>query len=329
MASAIVMALPTQKPRIGFSIESIVGSEKQSLAQQTPPPSHPSPNSESSERPLSPLGSSDSSHYPPEALPHPFRGVPHFQHLPHQRAASYLQSREFFATVGQRMGRAASGTPPQELSFRNESPHSPEEAAARYQSSSTVRLIDLSSNSSRSSPPPAHTRLNSPELEPGATRNEHSRSPRSSISPGPGPGQGGPPKGPIVVPGMVPGGLVRPFPMNHGEPLKSLPAFIGGNGAAELAAVQAAHNQHNFLAAQYQAAAAAAALAHVQASQGQGGFPGHPGQHPHHHPHHHPLHNHPANIPRESYPLYPWLLSRHGRNVFPPRFPGSKYRLEN
>uniref|UniRef100_A0A182NS42 Homeobox domain-containing protein n=1 Tax=Anopheles dirus TaxID=7168 RepID=A0A182NS42_9DIPT len=316
------MALPTQKPRIGFSIESIVGSEKQRLS-QTPPQSHPSPSSESSERPLSPLSSSDGSHYPPETLPHLLRGHAalgggHFQHLPHQQRA-YLQSREFLATVGQRFGgRGSSGTPPLELSFRHEPPHSPHQGAGG-------RMIDLSSNSSRSSPPPAHTRL-SPEPE-TAGRNQHSRSPGGSSSPG-APVQGAPsphnPKGPLIVPGMVPAGLVRPFPMGHGEQLKSLPPFLGGSGsAAELAAVQAAHNQHNFLAAQYQAAAAAAALAHVQASHGQGGFPGHPGQHHHHHhPHAHPLHNHPANIPRDSYPLYPWLLSRHGRNVFPPRFPG-------
>ncbi|KAL1374432.1 hypothetical protein pipiens_001652 [Culex pipiens pipiens] len=76
--------------------------------------------------------------------------------------------------------------------------------------------------------------------------------------------------------------------------------------------VQAAHNHQHLLAAQFQAAAA---LAHVQA--GQGFPPGGGGPHPHMlHP------NHP-NIPRDSYPLYPWLLSRHGRHVFPPRFPGT------
>ncbi|KFB44664.1 AGAP001619-PA-like protein [Anopheles sinensis] len=118
---------------------------------------------------------------------------------------------------------------------------------------------------------------------------EPARNHRRSASP--------PTRGPIMVPG-VPAGLVRPFPM--------------GGSAAELA-VQAAHNQH-LLAAQFQAAAAH--LAHVQA-HGPGGFHGHPAHLHGHHPHH------PANIPRDSYPLYPWLLSRHGRNVFPPRFPGN------
>lgn len=58
---------------------------------------------------------------------------------------------------------------------------------------------------------------------------------------------------------------------------------------------------------------AAAALVHAQASQ-----TGFSGGMPQHLPH---LHNH--NLPRESYPLYPWLLSRHGR-IFPHRFPGSE-----
>lgn len=60
---------------------------------------------------------------------------------------------------------------------------------------------------------------------------------------------------------------------------------------------------------------AAAALVHAQASQ-TGGF--NIGVLPQHLPH---LHN--PNMPRDSYPLYPWLLSRHGR-IFPHRFPGSK-----
>lgn len=67
---------------------------------------------------------------------------------------------------------------------------------------------------------------------------------------------------------------------------------------------------HPHLLAQFQAAAA---LANVQAVQN--------GFHQHLPPH---LHN--PNMPRESYPLYPWLLSRHGR-IFPHRFPGSEYKL--
>uniref|UniRef100_A0A182SNR9 Homeobox domain-containing protein n=1 Tax=Anopheles maculatus TaxID=74869 RepID=A0A182SNR9_9DIPT len=306
-AATLIMALPTQKPRIGFSIESIVGSDKR-LPQSSP--SHFSTNSESSDRPMSPL--SDGSHCPADVHPLLLRGYPPgFQPLPHQRA--YLlqrqqehqqQARELFA-LGHRIARGSAGTPPPEPNGRlPDSPHSPGEGP--QQRPSSIRMIDLSSNSSRSSPTP-HTRL-SPEPEP-SVRNHPPRSPRSSPGPGAG-GPGGPPpnKGPIMVPG-IPASLVRPFPMAANGELKGLPSFMGGNSATELA-VQAAHNQH-LLAAQFQAA-----LAHVQV-HGQGGFGG---GHPTH------LHNHPANIPRESYPLYPWLLSRHGRNVFPPRFPGNPAR---
>lgn len=72
-----------------------------------------------------------------------------------------------------------------------------------------------------------------------------------------------------------------------------------------------AHNPH-FLA-QFQAAAA---LANVHAAQQ--GFNGHLPQHFPPHLHHNP------NLTRDSYQLYPWLLSRHGR-IFPHRFPGSEY----
>lgn len=94
-------------------------------------------------------------------------------------------------------------------------------------------------------------------------------------------------KAPILVPQ-----LVRPSIL----PPQQLPAHYPPD----------VHNPH--LLAQFQA------LANVQAAQV--GFNGHLPQHltPH-------LHN--PNLPRESYPLYPWLLSRHGR-LFPHRFPGSE-----
>jgi homeobox protein EMX len=77
----------------------------------------------------------------------------------------------------------------------------------------------------------------------------------------------------------------------------------------------------------FQAAGLAAALAQQTAAggphgagflPGAGGAPpgaGAPGHLPHH-PTPHPA----AAIPRDTYPLYPWLLSRHGR-IFPHRFP--------
>uniref|UniRef100_T1GAN8 Homeobox domain-containing protein n=1 Tax=Megaselia scalaris TaxID=36166 RepID=T1GAN8_MEGSC len=91
-------------------------------------------------------------------------------------------------------------------------------------------------------------------------------------------------------------GPVRPFPlppkqMGFSTPSESAPANI--------------QPPPHFLAAQFQMAAALA--------------------HGHHPPPGFPMTHHPTGFPvRDSYPLYPWLLSRHGR-FFPHRFPGSKY----
>lgn len=99
-------------------------------------------------------------------------------------------------------------------------------------------------------------------------------------------------KGPIMVPGLH---LNRPPMMSHGQQLLQYPHDVPPG-------------HPHFL--QFQAAAA---LVHAQAAQTgfTGGFP----QHLTHLPN--------PNMPRDSYPLYPWLLSRHGR-IFPHRFPGSK-----
>jgi homeobox protein EMX len=87
------------------------------------------------------------------------------------------------------------------------------------------------------------------------------------------------------------------------------------------------HSQHlalaaNIAAAQhFQAANLAVAL---QAHHGppHGPYPhasGPAGPHP-------PPHSHQP--PRDSYPLYPWLLSRHGR-IFPQRFPGGQFLISS
>ncbi|XP_058812536.1 homeotic protein empty spiracles-like [Topomyia yanbarensis] len=271
LAPASMMAMSTQKPRIGFSIESIVGSRL------TKSPPHYSPNSDNSERPLSPL--SDSS-YPNELsthlkLPITPADIQRTLRLPVNCSPSDYSSRihQFHH----------SSSPPIDLNRSSRLPESPQSQ-------------DLSRLDNSKSPPP-HTRLTPEEA---VFRRSRSPSPHQPL--GSGPMATG--KGPIVVPG-IPAGLVRPFPVgppppHHMSELKSIPQFMNNQEM-----LQAAHNQH-LLAAQFQAAAA---LAHVQA--GQGFPPPHPGH----------LHN--PNIPRDSYPLYPWLLSRHGRNVFPPRFPGS------
>lgn len=269
LAPTSVMAMPTSKPKIGFSIDSIVGNGV------TKTPAHFSPNSEGSERPLSPL--SDCS-YPTE--------------LSHQQL------------------RSPSSVSPSDLVHRRlaSSPSSNEQKSRTMRSSPTHQTILDTHRMTR------HT-----ESAGGQERSEKTRSPshpglppeheqhvlrRQSRSPSP-PGPPPPPppgtKGPIVVPG-IPAGLVRPFPVAPGNmtDIKSLPPYLN---SPEMVT---AHNPH-FLAAQFQMAAA------LQSGQ----FPPGAGmpQHPAHMPN--------PNMPRDSYPLYPWLLSRHGR-IFPHRFPGSK-----
>lgn len=97
---------------------------------------------------------------------------------------------------------------------------------------------------------------------------------------------------PVKSPIPMQAGPVRPFP---------LPPKQMGFGAPS----ESGHP--HFLAAQFQMAAA---LAHHHGHPPPPGFP---------------MGHHPAGFPvRDSYPLYPWLLSRHGR-FFPHRFPGSEY----
>lgn len=114
----------------------------------------------------------------------------------------------------------------------------------------------------------------------------------NSRTPSPHPGSSSVPvKSPITP--------VRPFPL----PPKQVGFGVPSEGV---------HNPNpppppHFLAAQFQMAAA---LAHHHGHPPPPGFP---------------MAHHPASFPvRDSYPLYPWLLSRHGR-FFPHRFPGSEY----
>lgn len=103
-------------------------------------------------------------------------------------------------------------------------------------------------------------------------------------------------------------GPIRPLPIVPQQNLiesKQIPPYLNLPGLSQ------AHNPH-VLQAQFQMAAA---LAQRHAEHG---FP------PQSKFSHHPPHLVNPNMGRESYPLYPWLLSRHGR-IFPHGFPGSKY----
>ncbi|XP_058059681.1 homeotic protein empty spiracles-like [Anopheles bellator] len=303
--------MPTLQPRIGFSIDSIVGN--------TTPKSPPPHTLTKAEQVAQGAG-------------HP----PQHQHQLPSRSPSPPQSYSV------RLNRLQSLSPPHNYSITRlpESPQSLSEG-------SHVSARSLDALQSRLSPELA--RAHTGPVAPQALSLKRPRSPSPPASPptptitsahasghlgGPPPGPTGlgpQPTGPIVVPGLPPG-LVRPFPVSPSQPhshpgshphspvaggggggppqgppgqppadLKGLPPFLH---TPEM--VQAAHNQH-FLAAQFQAAA----LAHAQAGQP---FPPHPAA-----AH---LHN-PAMPPRDSYPLYPWLLSRHGRGVFPIGFPGN------
>ncbi|XP_067618827.1 homeotic protein empty spiracles [Eurosta solidaginis] len=120
----------------------------------------------------------------------------------------------------------------------------------------------------------------------------------------------------MLLPGMpISPGLVRPFavmgpagvpqppPPQQGMPdIKALPPYIN----APPPELPPQHNPHLIAAAQFQMAAALQA-GHVLS----GGLP----------PHASPFMGGPG-MARDSYPLYPWLLSRHGR-IFPHRFPGN------
>ncbi|XP_036324886.1 homeotic protein empty spiracles-like [Rhagoletis pomonella] len=211
----------------------------------------------------------------------------------------------------------------------------------------------------------------------------HSRAtPQSPQTPGSASGSIGElNKRPIHVPG-IPAGLIRPLPMQAPQSLSLLQSgsgggggtvgpggapnsLEGGNASVNPAAVHplaptipgsvppAPPQPHggpplppsasgvvpppppppnpHFLAAQFQMAAALAHHHHQQQQQQQQHH--HPAAHlPPGHPMalfppgpHHPHFGGPHLI-RDSYPLYPWLLSRHGR-IFPHRFPGSKFTI--
>ncbi|XP_073820405.1 empty spiracles [Musca autumnalis] len=155
---------------------------------------------------------------------------------------------------------------------------------------------------SHPSPPPSSNISNSP-----VTPQHYGKPPSAGLTP-------------IMVPGMPPANIVRPFPMGPGvaappppppqqgmPDIKALPPYI--NAPPEL---PPQHNPHLIAAAQFQMALQAGhVLGPAAAAAAAAGLPPHAG----------PFMGGPG-MPRDSYPLYPWLLSRHGR-IFPHRFPGN------
>lgn len=268
-------ALMASKPKIGFSIDSIVGGGDQKASINC------SPNSEdSTERHQSPF----SDYYSNELR---MRFQRDRDLSPHDLQSARRQSEQDF--LRNTTASNANTDINKKESILNasvcSSPSTPTSSSAR-------NVSPGSTSKSTTSPPNRRT----PPLEQDSLRNK-SRSPSPSSSG----------KRPIMVPG-IPANLVRPFPVapptTINPEVKQIPAYLN---SPEMVTT---HPNPHFLAAQFQMAAA---LAHGQAGQGYPpgvGIPHHPG--------------HPALQPREGYPLYPWLLSRHGR-IFPHRFPGSKY----
>lgn len=293
LAPTSTALMAASKPKIGFSIDSIVG-EHHAKA-----PINFSPNSEdSTEQHQSPFsdyyGGNDlrmriqrecelpSPATPPPTLPRPTSQDPSLQ----RRRPDY--SVDFI--------RNAANSSYFDLSKKDATP-----AILPAAASTPKRLPDTIASPENMSKS-ANTPLMPQKTPSPAPPRDHSPAVSRSRSPSPTCG-----KRPILVPG-IPANLVRPFPV--GVPstinpeIKSIPPYLN---SPELITT---HPNPHFLAAQFQMAAA---LAHGQTGQGYppgaAGMPHHPG--------------HPSMHPRDGYPLYPWLLSRHGR-IFPHRFPGSK-----
>ncbi|XP_043268363.1 homeotic protein empty spiracles-like [Venturia canescens] len=138
-----------------------------------------------------------------------------------------------------------------------------------------------------------------------------------------------------------PPGVVRPSPNYLAPPhgAATAAAAVAAEQIKSLYGLQPSHagpvpgqpGQNEYHTQQFALAANIAAAQHFQAANLAVALQAHHGGSPHGPPHgpyghagtpggpHQPPH--PHQPPRDSYPLYPWLLSRHGR-IFPHRFPG-------
>lgn len=142
---------------------------------------------------------------------------------------------------------------------------------------------------------------------------------------------------PVATHPQPPPGVVRPSPNYLASPSNAASVALAAelkNLAYSLPGHTAQTGQNEYHAQQQFALAnLAAAHSHFQANIAVA-LQAHHGASPHGPPHApyphggapgapHPV-PHPHQPPRESYPLYPWLLSRSGR-IFPHRFPGGKF----
>ncbi|KAJ4445968.1 hypothetical protein ANN_12654 [Periplaneta americana] len=252
---------------------------------------------------------------------------------------------------------ATSQSPECDVINTDTSPNPP--SASPASSTASNHYVNNIENNRTTSHSPAGS--SSPELSPGTYHRarHHSGSLSPSISPTSSPplqGNGLPPTSGSVGISSAPT-LVRPSalaPSTAG--IVGSPGFNPSSGSAGDAGlkglylpeplVHPGHHHHSHhhphhhhqlalaaaaAAQHFQAAGLAAALAQQTGHHGAAGFGAPPGAGaPTHLAPHHPT-PHPAAaaaaIPRDTYPLYPWLLSRHGR-IFPHRFPAVSIRAK-
>lgn len=210
------------------------------------------------------------------------------------------------------------------------SPHSDGNGSDRPPSNSSIESYPRH----RPAHPTRHNRQQHYLNTTGSTNAQHSGGSTPNHSPSP-PHRLHHPDSPLGGGGpQPPPGVVRPNP-NYPQPppgnatvaavAEQLKTLYGIPGHP-----QQSNAQNEYHAPHLALAANLAAAQHLQAANLAAALQAHHGAPP---PPHHPGYLHPGNAggphpppphphqPRESYPLYPWLLSRHGR-IFPHRFPG-------
>lgn len=241
-----IMAMPTSKPKIGFSIESIVGENSKE-------------------------GKFTKSDEEQEILSKPV-------------LADYYKANEQLSDL--RFPNSIEKA----LRFRTCSPEKANDNYDQYNPHTSPAKISLTRTVSEENEENVRTRTDiinrtpSPQYSTNCSKNSPEFTGTSLLSAS---------KIPLLVPGISPGYMV-PYSRHDFKPITSYTTDIT--------------SQHNsqMLAAQITAAALSSST-----------FP--------------PIHQqsnhlHGSTIARDSYPLYPWLISRHGR-IFPHRFPGSMYIL--
>ncbi|XP_022213348.2 homeotic protein empty spiracles [Drosophila obscura] len=267
--------------------------------------------------------------------PHPHLS-PAQQHVLHQHLLMQQQgtpkTHQDIQELLQRLhhnAAVASGMSPLQTRLSPESDAAPAHVSLKRERSPAPPSMEQAENPSQRIQPP-HTppksvspQSSQPSSSPSLlVSSPHNTPPQQQQQPPNYPKPGMHPAGAMMMQGMPPAGLVRPFPVGPGGPpmgqpqgqpgmpdIKALPPYI--NAPPEM---QPQHNPHLIAAAQFQMAAAIQAghvLGPAAAAAAAAGLPPHAAQF---------MPN--PGMARDSYQLYPWLLSRHGR-IFPHRFPGS------